>query len=115
MGKSKKQNKSHEICDPCIVDRSCKRKKKLSKRTIWRRPEPEEEIICCDSAINILGSNNGIVPFDGLVGPITDRSNPVNGDQWYNPETGDSFIYNGTSWDLVPCCNDAENSQNILS
>jgi hypothetical protein len=65
---------------------------------------------CCgptgssSSAINILGSSGATGPTEGLTGGITDRPDPVEGDEWIHPVTGDRWIYQDGMWQLAPCC-----------
>jgi len=60
-----------------------------------------------DNSINILGSVTGLVS-DGQLGGIVDRPNPINGDEWVDPNTGNRYIYNGTMWQLTPCCSSGQ-------
>ena len=53
-------------------------------------------------AINYLGATGATNP-NGSTNP-SDFPNPVNGDQYYNQLTGESWIYNGSIWEEVPCC-----------
>ena len=48
-------------------------------------------------AKNILGTT-------GATDPNVDVTNPTEGDQWVNSDTGESFIYQNGVWQLIPCC-----------
>ena len=63
-----------------------------------------DEILCDTSnfAINILGSTGTTGPVQGQTGGITgDRDPAMNGDEWANRETGERWIYQAGSWQLV--------------
>ncbi len=49
---------------------------------------------------NILGSF-GVTNPNGATNP-SDYTSPIEGDEYTNRDTGESFIYNGTIWDAVP-------------
>lgn len=56
-----------------------------------------------NSSINMLGTSGAYAPTLGQTGGIpNDRPNPVLGDEWVNPDTGDRFIYNGSIWEETP-------------
>lgn len=67
-----------------------------------------------DNSKNYLGSNVATPP-NGATNP-SDYPNPITGDQYINGSTGESYVYNGTTWDLLPQnnCFDSIKTDNIL-
>lgn len=71
-----------------------------------------EEFLCgtgptgsLNSIINFLGSTSAVAPLPGQTGGIPgDRPDPREGDEWVDPLTGDRYIYDGSIWEITPCC-----------